>query len=563
VWARRCGTALCLSGALTASPLLGAEDPLSAPIVRETPAGKVELRPVPLPDLSRAEPDVRDTLTAARANLAATLSAPGARPRDLADAYGVTGAHYLAYKIWEAAESCYLNARALAQDDYRWPYYLGYRYVQDSRLDLAAEGFARALTLRPDYLPARVRLGLVQLELDRADLAEPHLEAALADPPLRAAALFGLGRAALARGDPARAAGYLESALDASPDASRIHYPLGMAYRALGRVDDARTHLSRRGEGDPRLPDPLVDDLAVLLTGSRTHFYRGVEALRDGHFDVAVEGFSQGLARQPDNVNARVSLARARYLAGDRDAARRELDTALEQAPGHDLALFLRGTLADEEGDRALAEDCYRRAIAAAPGHGGAHHFLASARMRAGRYGEAAEHYAAAVAAVPKNGPARLYAALALVRAGEDHRAAREGLEAAVAELPEDAMLRQALARLLAASPDDRVRDGPRALGIAQALFDGFGSLEHAETLAMALAETGRTEDARSLQEKALEAARAAGRFDLVPRVEENLALYREGRPCRRPWSAFDPLFHPPPAQARGPFLDYPTLAAY
>jgi tetratricopeptide (TPR) repeat protein len=541
---------------------LAAKDPLAAAVTRAGAAGPLALRPVPAPDLALAEPAVRRVLEEVRANLAGAVAAPTITDRQLADAYGLTGGYYLAYKLWESAEPCHANAEALAPDDYRWPYYLGYRYVQDSRLDLAAASFERALALQPGYLPARVRLGQVYLELGRSDAAMPLFEAALADPGLKAAARFGLGRAALARGDAAQAVEHLTAALAESPDASRVHYPLAMAYRAIGDTAQARAHLARRGEGDPRLPDPLVDELAGLLAGTRALYFRGIEAVREGHYDVAVAAFTEALAREPGNVNARVTLARAHYLAGDRDSARRGLDAALERQPDHDPGLFLRGVLAEEDGDPQAAVARYRRVLAATPGHAGAHHFLASALMRRGAYGEAAAHYGAAVRALPQNRPARLQEALALVRAG-DHPGARARLEAGVEAFPEDPPLRLALARLLAASPDEGVRDGPRALALAQGLYEGFPSLEHAEALAMAQAQVGRAGEAAALQERAIEAATTAGRFDLVVRLQEDLARYQAGEPSRRPWSAFDPVFLPPPVAARGPFLDYPTLAAY
>jgi tetratricopeptide (TPR) repeat protein len=563
VWLARALLALTIVAAAPA-PAAGpvGETPLPDGLSQPRSRGALTLRPVPQPDLSRVEPSVRETLGEVRQNLLAALESSAITERELAEAYAATGAHYLAYRIWEAAEPCYANAAALAPDDYRWPYYLGYRYVQDSRLDLAAASYERALAIRPDYLPARLRLGLVYLELGQGERATPLLEEAAADPGLRAMALFGLGRAALARKDAAAAVEHLEAALAASPDASRIHYPLAMAYRALGRVEEARSHLGQRGEGDPRLPDPLIDELADLLKGTRTLYFRGIEAVRNGHYEVAVEAFAEALARDPDNANARVTLARARFLTGDRDGARRELDEALARRPDHDLGLFLRGVLAEEDGDAPGAAALYRRVLAVDPDHAGAHHYLASALMREGRWEEAARHYAAAVAAMPQNGPARLYEALALVRAG-DHRAARARLEAGASELPQEAVLRLALARLLAASPQDGVRDGARALALAQPLYDGLPSLDHAETLAMALAEAGRPAEAADLQARAIDAVTRAGRLELLARLQEDLARYRAGEPSRRPWSAFDPAFVPPPIPARGPFQDYPTLEAY
>ena len=535
-----------------------AEDPLRVPSVWRG----VALQAIPDPDLSQAEPAVQQTLREARENLVKSLQAPDITAGQLADAFGATCGFYLAYRLWEPAGSCYANAEALAPGDYRWPYFLGYRYEQDARPEQAAAAYERALALRPDYGPARVRLGRTYLELGRAGAAEPLLQGVLGDPGLKGPALFALGRATLARNDFAGAAERFEAVLAEHPDASRVRYPLAMAYRGLGRVEDARTQLAQRGEGEPRFLDPLVDDLQGLLAGTRTLYYRGIEAMRNGQFDVAVSAFNEALTREPGNVNARVTLARARYLTGDRDGARRELEDALARQPSHDLGLFLRGVLAEEDRETEAAAAFYERALSAAPGHPGASQYLGNIRMRAKRYPEAATLYAVAWRDDAKNMTARLYEALALTQGGNP-RAARERLERAVADLPDDLMLRLTLARLLAASPDDAVRDGARSLPLAQALFDGFPSLEHAETLAMALAEVGRLEDAASLQENAVQAVLAAGRFDALPRVQEALERYRQGQPARQPWSASDPILYPPVGQARGPFLQYPTLSAY
>jgi len=544
------------------------DDPLAVPVARETLAGPVTLTPIPTPDLSRADEVVRRNLGEARSNLGATLAQslvpPGVPDSDLAASYGQTGGYYLAHKLWVAAEACYTNAERLDPKDPRWPYYLGYRYEQDAQPELAAAAYARALGLNPDLAVARLRLGLVYLSLDRLDEAVPLLTAAAEDPGLRGAALYGLGRTAQARRDPAAAVPLFEKALSLDPDATQIHYSLAMAYRALGKVDAARVHLAKRGDGEPRIPDPLVDDLAKLLSGARTLYYRGIEALRDGHFDVAVTAFTEALGLEPGNVNARVTLARALYLAGSPSGAAAQLTEALGHDPNHPLGLFLMGALLEEHGDEAGALGRYRQVLAADPPHGGAHHALGNAFMRSGDYTGAAVHYAAAHAAVPQNAPAAHMQAMALVRLGpERHAEARAVLASALADHPEDAALSLALARLLAASPDAAVRDGPQALTLAQGLFDRANTLDNAETLAMAQAEAGDPAGAAALQQNALMATAAAGRFGDLPRLQANLTLYQAGAPCRTPWLDQDPIFYPPPLPARGPMQEYPTRAAY
>ena len=54
-------------------------------------------------------------------------------------------------------------------------------------------------------------------------------------------------------------------------------------------------------------------------------------------------------------------------------------------------------------------------------------------------------------------------------------------------------MFTHALARLLATSPDEKVRDGRRAMDLVQQMLQRGRSIELGETYAMALAELGHT----------------------------------------------------------------------
>jgi hypothetical protein len=81
------------------------------------------------------------------------------------------------------------------------------------------------------------------------------------------------------------------------------------------------------------------------------------------------------------------------------------------------------------------------------------------------------------------------------------------------------------------------VRDGRRALTIAQQLFDsGERSTSIGETIAMALAEQGNYGQAISIQRDVLAAAQKAGLTATAQRMSANLALYERRQPCRTPW---------------------------
>src|SRR6185503_17761980 len=94
-----------------------------------------------------------------------------------------------------------------------------------------------------------------------------------------------------------------------------------------------------------------------------------------------------------------------------------------------------------------------------------------------------------------------------------------------------------ALARLLAAAPDAKVRDGRLAVALLEDLMKQPHPPELAETMAMAYAETGDFQRAVALQRSAIAGAEQAGRDPHVrQQMTANLVLFQRGEPCRVPW---------------------------
>lgn len=529
----------------------------------KTEHGVHQLQPIPMPNVTNTELVVQEVLRVARAELAVMMADEQADSAALATAYGEMGELYHAHHIYVPAEPCYRNAMALAPEVFRWPYYLGYLAQQSNQLDLAGERLQQALKIRPDYAPAQARFAQVLIEQNKHEQAEPLLKHTLKVEGLRGTSLFGLGRIALARHDFEKAIALLKKALENKPQALRIHYTLAMAYRGLGNIDQAKIHLAQFGDGKPDIADPEVDRLKELMSGVKTHYHHALGAVRTRQYDVAARAFAAALKHEPENVNARVSLARALYLSGESQEALVQLQASVRQAPDNAMAQFLLGILLNENGNTQQAILHYRKTLSLKPGHAGAHHFLGNVLMGEGHYAEAVKHLAEAYRQTPQNTPARMMEAIALLRSGGEHDMVKQRLEALYADHPEQPVVAYALARLLAASPEDEVRDGERALIIVEKSLQGFMPVEHAETRAMAYAEVGRFEDAVNFQIQAISVAFSMGMIDFLTRLENTLALYRDHKPSRSPWVADDPFFRPLPVEATGPFRDYPTNRPY
>ena len=141
----------------------------------------------------------------------------------------------------------------------------------------------------------------------------------------------------------------------------------------------------------------------------------------------------------------------------------------------------------------------------------------------------------AVVALDPTDREAHFALATALILGG-DYAAARSGLEQALSQHTDDPRIADLLARLLATAPADEVRDGASAVDIASKVLEAFPTPDHAETVAMGLAEMGRFEDAAQLQEQIIDRIRQAEGGRGMEAAQRRLALYREGKPVRAPW---------------------------
>jgi len=91
------------------------------------------------------------------------------------------------------------------------------------------------------------------------------------------------------------------------------------------------------------------------------------------------------------------------------------------------------------------------------------------------------------------------------------------------------------LAFILATTVDDKLRNGTEALKVAQlAQKADPGSPTVLNSVAAALAETGKFPEATAAAEKAIANARVRNEGAIIPVTEERLALYRSGRPLRK-----------------------------
>ena len=118
------------------------------------------------------------------------------------------------------------------------------------RYEESAEWYRKALDIDPDYLKATFHYGWILRHLDRPEEAEKMFLHCLdlestsqAEEATRQDCYYYVGALRFRAGDHTRAASIMEEVLVGRPAHPEARYYLGMAYRHLGRTEDAARHL--------------------------------------------------------------------------------------------------------------------------------------------------------------------------------------------------------------------------------------------------------------------------------------------------------------------------------
>jgi len=313
--------------------------------------------------------------------------------------------------------------------------------------------------------------------------------------------------------------------------------------------------------GEPRLRRAaattavgVVAAVLGLMTAGRNATYASVERM------------ARDIVRQrPENFRARTMLINALMGGGEFGEAEREARELLRRneaamaapapvhrtfaaRPGHyhPVALNALGRALMCRGRMEEAREALQRAAARYPGYPVGRVNLAVALFLSGRRQDALGHALAAVRAAPDYAAGHATAAFLLARGGR-YAEAREGYARTLALAPDRPAVRLELAWLLAAAPVDGVRDGKRALALAESVVAATGGRGAAalDAAGAANAECGDFEEAARHARRALRYCRSAAQpapereigLELVSssreEIEARLAGYLEKRPFR------------------------------
>ena len=219
-----------------------------------------------------------------------------------------------------------------------------------------------------------------------------------------------------------------------------------------------------------------------------------------GQFDDAIAEFRWALKIDPDSAPVHNNLGVVLAGQGRIEEAIAHYRAALKLKPDYAAASINLGRTLAAQGQLDEATACYRQALRVEPASAAAHFNLADALGQQGQ--------------LPRR----------------PRPVARSGPVA-----PDNVVILNRLAWVLATCPDARVRHGAEAVALARRAVQLAGRREPLtqNTLAAAYAEAGRFREAVQTATAALPLASAQKNTSLTADLRARLKLYAAGSPCR------------------------------
>ena len=496
------------------------------------------LKPAPHPNLSLLDESAQFPVPRQQALEEAASQKTGPEGAAI---WGELGMLYHAYHIHEAALTCYANAYFLDGSDHRWLYLSGIiQQILGNRAD-AIKMLSASIQKDTHNTPAMITLAQLELLNNNIGRAGELFEQAYRQETNQTAALVGMGKVAARKDQHQKAIDLYKKALEEEPEANIIHYLLAMSYRDLGDLSEAQKHMALRGETQAHLDDPILAEVHNQRNDSESLRSRGNQVAASGRFAEALEYYRQSLNINPQDPRTWINVGLCCQQLNQTPQAIEAYENVLKYSSLPNLtatAHYRLGDLLEGQGDLSFKH--YKAALQANSNLPAVMFRYAESLREAGQFRDALPYYQKILSQKPDFNGARLGRALSLIKLGQWSQA-KTSLAEDMEAVREQPVFVHLFARLLAACPDDSIRNGSQALQLTTAMVKAASGAELSATHAMALAENGRFEDAIQFQRKAISLAVEAS--EPVEHLQQQLLAYLKGKPCREPLTRQSPLF--------------------
>ena len=378
-----------------------------------------------------------------------------------------------AWEQWDAAAAAYARARALDRTESRWWHLGGLLEIARGRHADAVPLLDRAVALSPESRISRLRLAEARLETSDFDASAQAFTTLTTSDDTAAAAEYGLGRIAAARGRTPEATAHFERAVARFPDFGAAHYALALLQRRSGQAEAARQSMIKH-QACPRCWPATPDAAATLVRDARQDpaalVKRGQALAQEGQMEAAIAAHLEALRLAPTLGQVHVNLIALYGRTGRWDEAASHYRDAVKSDanPAEAHANFGEVLLAQRRYTEAAT--AFRQALAVTPSFAGAQNGLGMALEASGDRAGALAAYGQAVDDAPTLRIARFNRARLLVAAGRLPEAISDFERIQDPEDPETPRYRFALsAALVRAGQIERGRElGQSALRLAR-----------------------------------------------------------------------------------------------
>jgi tetratricopeptide (TPR) repeat protein len=253
-----------------------------------------------------------------------------------------------------------------------------------------------------------------------------------------------------------------------------------------------------------------------------------------GRRSEAITQYGEALEIDPSMLLAHNNLGLELLNSGRVPEAIAHFIRAIEINEHYESAHNNLGTAFLQTGQVEDAIKAFKRVLELNPLAAGAEANLGNAYFRSGRVATAIFHYQRALEITPDYAKARGNLANALLETGRASEAIEE-FERTLVLQPDYPLIRNNLAWVLSTHSDSALRDGARAIVLAQGASRAAGDAnpEFLRTLAAAYAETGRFAEAVKTAGTALELAKVQSNTALQAILQREVDIYRSGSPLR------------------------------
>lgn len=275
--------------------------------------------------------------------------------------------------------------------------------------------------------------------------------------------------------------------------------------------------------------------LIVANTAAATQnwFEQGLAALKAKDYQAAVDKFTLAIEAVPDDFEALNNRGFARIYSGDYRGAIEDCSRSIAINPGSAKAYNNRGLarLFTGEFDDAIAD--FNQAIAINPRYVDAYSNRGLAWAQKEDYPRAIADCTEALHLNPRAAKALYSRGFARDRQGDPGGAMRDYIQVLKVN-PDYIEAFNSMAWIMATSPDERLRDGRRAVAYAEkAVGNSPPDINFLDTLAAAYAEAGRFDEAIAIENRIISLLAKARQPDAIPMHVKRMNHYEEGRPYR------------------------------